>query len=152
MDHGAKVPIERGSAEATYQPLCDQCGWCHHGEEHPPRERWRTWEQRAREAERVIVEMGAELRRLRADHGRERDQANPYSLLQTQAFIRERDDALAKKRAGGEKASVEIRRLRMALEEARAELGAGTHSSVVARIITRALDSSRNEPEGGKSQ
>lgn len=41
---------------------CDECGWIHSGAEHPPRESWRSWEQRAREAEAVIAEMGAQRR------------------------------------------------------------------------------------------
>lgn len=37
---------------------CDTCGWRHDDGECPPLEKHRSWEQRAREAERVIAELG----------------------------------------------------------------------------------------------
>ena len=39
-----------------YAHACDTCGW-RHTDDCPPRDRWRSWEQRAIEAERVIAEM-----------------------------------------------------------------------------------------------
>lgn len=53
--------VAAGEAEfaSKVSTACDECGWVHTGE-HPPRERWRTWEQRAREAERVIAEMNVQ--------------------------------------------------------------------------------------------
>ena len=47
-----------GERSEESRSACDTCGWRHDGE-CPPRERWRSWEQRAREAEEVIATMGA---------------------------------------------------------------------------------------------
>jgi len=44
----------RGDLSTTIS-ACDECGWIHEGE-HPPREHWRSWEDRAREAERAIAQ------------------------------------------------------------------------------------------------
>ena len=45
--------------------VCDTCGWRHDGE-CPPRERWRSWELRAREAEQVIADLARILRQGKA--------------------------------------------------------------------------------------
>ncbi len=88
---------------------------------------------------------------LLAESRRERDQANPYSLLQTQAFIRERDEALAKKRAGTKRASEKILKLRAALDHIeRLHQFADSPEDFIheaQRIAREALDSS-SDPKG----
>lgn len=70
--------MSRRRPTATGTPLyCPECGWVH-GADCPPRERWRPWEQRAREAEQTVEAMSSELRQLRAERGRESPR-DPYN-------------------------------------------------------------------------